>query len=184
MKFLFAKISFVILVMVLACTTINAQSNNQNQNTDASSSSPNRTGYDPFSNRSPIDDMHAKIRLKEQERVFKETLARAEEAEKITSELFKTFDTKKSLTATDRKKFDRLEKLVKGIRKSSGGDGDDEKPVQKSALMNDVLKELSDEASKLNLEIKKTSRVVVSVIVVEKTNLILDLIQIARTLPG
>jgi hypothetical protein len=160
--------------------TVSAQ-NQQNSNQNSNAPESSNSGYDPFSSRSPLDEMRAKLRLKYAEKEFKENLARAEEAEKISAELLKNYEKAKSLNQIERKKLEHLEKLIKNIRKASGGGNDEISLEQKPANLNDALKLIAEESVNLNVAIKKTSRVVVSAAVIEKSNTLLELIKIART---
>jgi archaellum component FlaC len=158
-----------------------AQQSSQNPNSNTNSQGDRPSGYDPFS-RSPIDDMRAKLRIKAEEKEFKDNLERAEEAEKISNELAKNFETNKTLSSEDKKKLERLEKLVKRVRNASGGGDDDVIVAPYQNNVTDILKKIAEETDKLNEEFKKTSRNVISAPVIETANSILDLIRAIRLL--
>lgn len=168
---------FSILVITLS-TSISAQSQ---QSTPESNS--NKNSYDPFS-RSPIDQLRTRLRIKAEEKEFKENLNRVQEALKISNDLVKSVETNKTFSKEDRTKLERLEKLVKRVRNASGGDDDDVKVVDSTSNILTILKTIADEAKKLDVEFKKTKRTVISAPVIESANLIIDLIKIVKNLPA
>jgi hypothetical protein len=173
------KLTTIISFLLFCCTITAAQQSSQNPNSNSNNQSDRPSGYDPFS-RSPIDEMRAKLRIKAEEKEFKENLERAEEAEKISNELVKSFETNNSFSDSDKKKLERLEKLVKRLRNASGGDDDDVTvtPFENNTIA--ILKKIAEETDKLNEEFKKTSRNVISAPVIETANSILDLIRVIR----
>ena len=166
--------------MLLCCCAISAQSF---PSASQSGDDRNDNGYDPFS-RSPIEKMRSRLRIKAEEKEYKENLDRAQEAVKISKELVKIYETSKTLSKSDRKKLERLEKLIKRVRNASGGDDDDAKVTTQSTETLDLLKSIADHTAKLNDEFKKTTRTVISASVIESANLVLDLIRIVRELPA
>ena len=176
---MFFRLAVLFCFLVACGLTVFAQSQ-QNSSQNPTTPETSNNNYDPFS-RSPLDEMRAKMRLKSEEKEFKENLARAEEAEKLSADILKTYETAKNLDQEERKNLERLEKLIKRIRKASGGD-DNETPLEeKPAKLNDALKLIAEESANLNTAMKKTSRAVVSAAVIEKTNMLLELIKIARS---
>lgn len=170
----------ILLVLSLCCISISAQSQSSQPRDD--SGNRNDRAYDPLS-RSPLDDMRIKLKLRAEEKEFKDNLERAQEAEVISNELIKSFETNKTFSAQDKKKLERMEKLVKRVRNASGGDDDDVNVTTHSTTVMDILKSISEQTAKLNTEFKKTSRNVVSAAVIENANMILDLIRTLRKLP-
>jgi hypothetical protein len=182
-KMLMLSRFIVVTFLLLVCSvSICAQSQSGSASESGNRNSSDRPSYDPLS-RSPIDDMRVKLRLRAEEKEFKDNLVRAQEAETISNQLVKSFETNKTFSAEDKKKLERMEKLVKRVRNASGGDDDDINVVVQSNTVIDVLKSISEQATKLNIEFKKTTRNVVSASVIENANMILDLIRILRTLP-
>lgn len=163
--------------------SISAQSSTSTTAETRSGNPPDRpSSYDPFS-RSPIDEMRIKMRLKAEEKEFKENLERAEESERICTELLKAVESNQTFTSDEKKKLERLEKLIKRIRNASGGDDDDVNVTTQSPNLNDLIKKIAEETESLNKEFKKTTRNVVSASVIQKANAILDIIKIVRSLP-
>lgn len=170
----------IVIILLLGCISISAQSQVPPPRDDPGNR--NDRAYDPLS-RSPLDDMRIRLRLKAEEKEFKDNLERAQEAETISNELIKSFEANKTLSAQDKRKLERMEKLVKRVRNASGGDDDDVNVTIQSTSVIDILKHISEEAGKLNTEFKKTSRNVISAEVIENANMILDLIRTLRKLP-
>jgi hypothetical protein len=118
------QIIFIVFLLLLCTFQISAQSQPRTSPREDLDRNSDRNGYDPLS-RSPLDGMRARLKLKAEEKEFRENLERAQEIETISNELLKSFETNKTFTAQDKKKLERLEKLVKRVRNASGGDDDD-----------------------------------------------------------
>ena len=56
---------------------------------------------------------------------FEEMLENGEQAVKLTEEIENSFNKNKKLTTNDIQKLEKIEKLLKKIRKELGGDNDD-----------------------------------------------------------
>lgn len=175
------KFTKIVLFLLFCCSITTAQQSSQNPNSNSNNQNDRPSGYDPFS-RSPIDDMRAKLRIKAEEKEFKDNLERTEEAEQISKELVKIFETNKTFSPDEKKKLERLEKLVKRVRNASGGDDDDVTVIPYENNVTNILKTIAEETDKLNEEFKKTSRNVISAPVIATANTILDLIRILRLL--
>lgn len=124
----------------------------------------------------------ARQRIEREKKDFAELLSRGEEAVKISGELENSFTQNNQLSTDDRKKLDRLEKLVKKIRNEIGGDEDDEKNALdgRPLSVGNALKALQENTIKLVGELKKTSRYSVSVIAVESSNVLLKVVRFLR----
>lgn len=125
----------------------------------------------------------AKQRIDRDKKDFAELLARGEEAAKISTELEKSFTQSNQLSTDDKKKLDRLEKLVKKIRNELGADNDDDEAVEltsKPLSIGNALKALQDNTVKLVGELKKNTRYSVSVIAVESSNALLKVVRFLR----
>ena len=124
----------------------------------------------------------AKQRIEREKKEFAELLSRGEEAVKLSNELEQSFSQNNQLSNDDRKKLDRLEKIVKKIRDEIGAKDDDEaseidnKPL---SVMN-ALKALQNSTVELVDELKKSTRYTVSVVAVESSNLLLKVVRFLR----
>lgn len=78
------------------------------------------------------------------------------------------------------KKLREIEKAARQIRSEFGGAGDDEPLDPKPDTLDDALKQLDDASERLNTNLGKTSRRVISVTVVEIANEITQLVKVLR----
>ena len=136
-----------------------------------------------------IQETLDKNRIEKEKKDHEELLEKAQEALKISSELQESFTKNNGLSTDDRKKLDRLEKLLKKIRKELGGDDDGNESVEK---VDNVIKEENSPDSvsiveklrttSVNLldELKKTSRFSISVVAIQSSNLLLKMIRFLR----
>src|SRR5437667_12235030 len=66
-------------------------------------------------------EMRAKLALRAEKKLYDENLARAKETSEIASQLLESYTAKKSFSAEDHKKLERIEKLTRRIRNEAGG---------------------------------------------------------------
>jgi hypothetical protein len=78
------------------------------------------------------------------------------------------------------KKLREIEKAARQIRSEFGGAGDDDPLDPKPNTLDEALKQLDDASERLNTNLSKTSRRVISVTVVEVANEITQLIKLLR----
>lgn len=176
MRFNFSKIFFSGLLVMLFGITAFSQ-------IDAST-----PGGRPQREELPknIKETMAKQRIAREKKEFEELLQKSEEAVKLSSELEKSFTDTNQLSGEDRKKLERLEKLVKKIRNDLGGDDDGEKEIfgkenaQQSSVMGNAFKTLQTNAAQLFSEIKKSTRYSVSVVAIQTSNALLKLVKFIR----
>jgi hypothetical protein len=133
-----------------------------------------------------IKESLAKQRIAREKKEYEELLRKSEEAVVISEELEKSFTDSNQLSAEDRKKLDRLERLVKKIRSDLGGDDDGEKEVsetenaEKPSTIEGAFKTLQANAAQLFSEIKKSTRYSVSVVAIQTSNTVLKLLKFIR----
>lgn len=130
-----------------------------------------------------IKETLAKQRIARDTKDYEEMLERGEEALKLSESLEKSFAANNALSADDRKKIERLEKLVKRIRQDLGGDDDKETAVdeEKTPLsMGNAFKVLQENTVKLVAELKKSTRYTISAVAIQSTNLLLKIVQFVR----
>lgn len=128
------------------------------------------------------EEMRAKRAIKFAENEHKENLERAEEVSDLGAKLRSSFEAKSSLSGDDKKRLDRLEKLAKQLRSKAGGSNSEvtiEKPP--SDLKSAVLC-VADSSEALADLVKKTPRQVVNASVIERANVLLQLIGFVRHL--
>ena len=130
---------------------------------------------------SPAEEIIRRAEIKHAEDAHKEMVERADETAELAGQLRASFQTSKALGRDDLKKLERLEKLARKIRGNAGGDDDKlalkETPPHLGAAM-ERLVQLSEELKK---GVSKTSRLVVSGAVIERSNELIELIRFIRT---
>jgi hypothetical protein len=130
---------------------------------------------------SPEAEMRSKLEIKEEKKKYDEHLARAKEVSELASQIWKDFDTNKSLSSEDQKRFERLEKQTKRIRNDAGGENKSDADLKDiPAGMDQTLKRISEMADELHKLVESTPRNVVSAAVIDQANDLLTLIQRTR----
>lgn len=114
-----------------------------------------------------------------------EMLKNSEEAIKLSDELENSYKKTNALNVEDRKKLERLEKLLKKIRRELGGDDDgnqteSEPDEEKPSNIVSALKKLQTSASGLLDELKKTSRFSISVVAIQSSNALLKIVRFLK----
>ncbi len=130
---------------------------------------------------SMAEEMRIKREIKSAEKDHQQNLDRAKEASDLGQALVSSFKKNSSLSREDIKKLEKLEKLAKRIRSEAGGSesevGLEKKPGDLEAAMNCVSKV----SASLNEKVQETPRQVVSATIIDKANVLLELIRIVRT---
>ena len=130
---------------------------------------------------SPEAEMRSKLEIKEEKKKYDEHLARAKEVAELASQLSHSFETNKSMSGEDQKRFERLEKLTKRIRNDAGGENKPDPELKDiPAGMDQTLKKISEMADELQKLVENTPRNVVSASVIDEANQLLTLIQRVR----
>ena len=129
-------------------------------------------------------EMLAKRAIKEEEKQYRENLERARDLCDLGTTIASAFKQKNRLDVSDLKKLEKVEKLAKGIRHAAGGSEDEveiEKPPRDMPSAIEMLDTLSQS---LKANVEKTPKHVISAAVIDKANVLLELIRILRTLPA
>ncbi len=160
----------MLLLTVAVSFTVNAQSNNP---------------FEPRKEELPqgIKESLAKQRIQREKQDYEELLKRGEEAVKLSEELDKSFAAGKLLSSEDRKKLDRLEKIVRKIRSDLGGDDDEQAAVKEEdspLSMANAFKVLQENTVKLVDTLKKSTRYTISAVAIQSTNLLLKIVKFMR----
>ena len=128
-----------------------------------------------------IQESLAKGRIKRAEKEYQELLERGEEAARLGEEIGKALESGQKLSTADKKKLERLERLVKRIRTDLGGQDDDQREEKDRPLtVASVVKNIQEDTASLLSEIKKIGRHTISVIAIESSNSLLKLIKFLR----
>jgi len=124
-------------------------------------------------------EMRAKLALRAEKKLYDENLARAKETSEIASQLLESYKAKKSFSADDNKKLERIEKLTRRIRNEAGGT-DTDIEIEVSPVIEAAMKSVADMAEDLRKEVEKTPRHVISTTVIDQANKLIGLIQHVR----
>ena len=131
-----------------------------------------------------IKESLLKHKIDKEKKDHEEMLKNGEEAKVLSEELEKSFSATNSLSSEDRKKIDRLEKILKKIRKELGGDDDDEKESaideDKPSTIVNALEKLQSAATNLLEELKKTSRFSISAVAIQSSYSLLKIVRFLR----
>jgi seryl-tRNA synthetase len=119
-----------------------------------------------------IRETLAKVRIQRAEKEYKELIERGEEAARLSEELSKALESGQKFSAEDKKKIERLERLIKRIRT------DLEK--NEPANLTTVIKNIKEDTANLLSEIKKIGRHTISVVAIESSNSLLKLVRLLR----
>ena len=112
---------------------------------------------------------------------YEELLKNGEEAVKLSNEVETAFDKNNKLSAPETEKLVKIEKLLKKIRKELGGDDDGgEIEVKKPDSIKNALSSLKETSSNLLEELKKTSRFSISVVAIQSSNALLNIVKYIR----
>lgn len=138
---------------------------------------------DPDDQPKTVRETMVKMRIDEEKKEYTEMLDRTKQAQKLSEELEHDFAAKNQLTRDDYDKLANLEKLVKKIRGSLGGEDSDDSTDDDDAIPTnpgDAVKALGSFTSKLVDEVTKTSRFSVSVAAIQSTNAVIKVCRFLR----
>lgn len=123
------------------------------------------------------------MELERQKKDYQEMISNGEEAVRLSEEVELSFDKNNKLSTSDFSKLERIEKLLKKIRKKLGGDDDkseEKNPEQDSLSVKSAISSLKESAAGLFDELKKTSRFSISVIAIQSSNSLLSIVRFLR----
>jgi hypothetical protein len=129
----------------------------------------------------PEVEMLRRAEIRREEDLHKEMVERAEEAAQIGDQLLASFKKNSSLTRDDQKRLERLEKLARKIRGGAGGSDDDEALSDPPVQVEGAVSRLAKLAGDLKESVSKTSRLVISGNVIERSNEMIELIRHIRS---
>ena len=126
------------------------------------------------------EEIRAKRLIKLAEKEHEENLKRAREISQIGQDLKAGLVNTTAVAKPDPKKVDRLEKLTKKIRGEAGGEDDEVQIVNVPADIPAAVTQIADTADQLSKDVQKTPRQVVSAAVIDRANVLLQLVKILR----
>ena len=171
-------ISFIVLSFVI--TTAQSKATATPPPTPPEITADKRLGEQPGPLTTFEEELRAKRAIKLAEKEHEDNLNRAKEISQLGQSLKNDLKDRSALDREDTKKIDRLEKLTKKIRGEAGGEDDD---VQIAAPPGDVpaaVSQIADNAEQLSKDVQKTPRQVVSAAVIDRANVLLQLVKILR----
>jgi hypothetical protein len=131
---------------------------------------------------SPEEEMLRRAEIRHEEESHREMVERADEAAQIGDEILASFKRNNSLTRDDLKKLERLEKLARKIRGGVGGSDDDQQLHDPPGRIGGAVARLAELSGELKKCVSKTSRLVISAAVIERSNEVIELIRHIRTI--
>ncbi|MGI8668602.1 MAG: hypothetical protein ACR2J3_02010 [Aridibacter sp.] len=162
---------FILLSVFSVC--VNAQVNN------CSNIGENKA--DPYPEQ--IREKLTELCIKEAKEDFQELLVRGEEIAKLTDELETSFTKNNGFSSDDREKIEKVEDLLKKIRKdlrADDDDDDDDKKEAKPKSLIEAVKTLKEKTADLFEELKKTSRYSISAVAIQSSNIVLKLVRFIK----
>ncbi|MGI8897928.1 MAG: hypothetical protein ACR2IB_05985 [Pyrinomonadaceae bacterium] len=173
---------FIASVLLAACSPAAGQATrpvDPLSSISADKSSPGSS--DDQRGNSMAEELRIKREIRSAEKDHKQNLQRAREVSDLGQELAASFKKNSSLDREDIKKLEKLEKLAKRIRSEAGGSEDEvtmeKRPADLVEAMNCVVKV----SASLNEKVHETPRQVVSATIIDKANVLLELIRIVRS---
>jgi hypothetical protein len=131
---------------------------------------------------SPEEEMLRRAEIRHEEENHKEMVERADEAAQLGDEILASYKQNHSLTRDDLKKLERLEKLARKIRGGAGGSDDDEQLRDPPGKIEGAVSRLASLTGDLKKSVLKTSRLVISAGVIERSNEMIELIRHIRSI--
>src|SRR5215470_1170437 len=144
----------------------------------AQSSSASDPPAEATQNETMLDTLK-RMQIKREENEHKKILEKGEQIKLDAENLAKEAGGGR-LPREGEKKLREIDKAARQIRSEFGGAGDDNALDPFPTNLDDALKQLSDASERLNKDLSKTSRRVISVSVVEVANEISQLVKVLR----
>jgi hypothetical protein len=179
------RLLLLALLISFGLPMVNAQSSQDRKPMTSTTRPPDLSGDKTDSDdRGPLttfeEEMRAKRLIKMAEKEHEDNLKRAREISQLGQDLRECVKTKSSLDRESAKKLDRLEKLAKKIRGEAGGEDDDVQILDAPSDIPSAMSLLADNADLLSKDVQKTPRQVVSASVIDRANVLLELVKIVR----
>lgn len=127
------------------------------------------------------EEMRVKREIKFAEKEHKQNLERAQEVSDLGQDLAASLKGKHSLDREDLKKLEKLEKLAKRIRNDAGGSEDEVTIDKRPGDLVEAITCVAKVSASLNEKVQETPRKVISAAIIDKANVLLELIRIVRS---
>ena len=177
------KVLFTTGCLILFCSFSTVGQNNQSKPLPPG---PPDMGADKSSSsdHGPLttfeEEIRAKRLIKLAEKEHQENLNRARELSQIGQDLKAGLKTRTTLDREDTKRVDRLEKLTKKIRGEAGGEDDEVQLPNAPTDIPSIVSQIAENADLLSKDVEKTPRQVVSASVIDRANVLLELVKRLR----
>ena len=126
------------------------------------------------------EELRAKRAIKMAEKDHEENLKRAREIAELGKELHDNLKDKSVLDRDSLKKVERLEKLTKKVRGEAGGEDEQVEIPNRPSDLSAAVTQIADATESLSKNVIDTPRQVVSASVIDKANVVLELIKVVR----
>jgi len=130
------------------------------------------------------EEMNAKRAIKLAEKEHQENLDRAREIGQIGKELRDSLKDKSSIERECLKKVERLEKLTKKVRGEAGGEDEEVNITDRPTDIASATTQIAEVSESLSKDVLNTPRQVVSLTVIGRANVLLELIKMLRSFAG
>ena len=128
----------------------------------------------------PEEEIFKRAEIRRSEESHAEMVERADEAARLGVDLRAAFDKQQTFGREDLKRLERMEKLARKILGNAGGSGDAEQLENPPAGLAEAVTRLAEVSTKLNESVRKTTRLVVSATVIERSNELIGLVRHIR----
>lgn len=180
MKFI-SKVSQVFVVTAFVVCLGAANKVNAQFAADRSSSNDS----DEWERRRTIE-MLTDLRVKKAKAEHEEQLERASAIARLSFEIKSDLVSENRFNQSDFQRLERLEKLLRRTRRQAGGGDDAQNTLASNGIyafnFQQALDELNAKACLLEQETRRTSRLVVSIPIIEQTTYLIDLLAYIKSL--
>ena len=178
------KTSTGIFAFLIFCFVVTVAQSSKVSPAPAPSPPPITADQRSMDNPGPLttfeEELRAKRAIKLAEKEYEDNLNRAKEISQLVEAIKNDLKDRTALDREDTKKIDRLEKLTKKIRGEAGGEDDDVQISNAPADIPSAVSQIADNAEQLSKDVQKTPRQVVSAAVIDRANVLLQLVKILR----
>lgn len=173
------RLNLLLLAVLMFCAS-NAWAQTSSQPQQRTISADKKSPDDNSPLTTFEEEIRAKRMIKIAEKEHEENLKRAREISQIGQDLKAGLNNTAAVVKPDAKKVDRLEKLTKKIRGEAGGEDDDVQIIDAPADLPTAVNQIAETADQLSKDVQKTPRQVVSAAVIDRANVLLQLVKILR----
>jgi hypothetical protein len=168
----------VLIFVVLFCSSLAVAQ------TAPSPTPPPGPADGPLKDNNPLSTFEEELRVKRAiaiaEKDHEENLKRAREIAQLGKELNDSLKDKSAIDRDSLKKVERLEKLTKKVRGEAGGEDEEVEIPNRPSDLPATVAQIAEATQSLSKKVEDTPRQVVSASVIDKANVLLELIKMVR----